>query len=122
MTGFKPGHNALRATRECRAATHKAVAQLRCLEGRLWGMKTSSRPLGPGGRCRFGQATFTGTHGNERDAPKPATRRKPCVKRGFPEADVRDPVTTSTWLCPPLSLVTRPCGAINDPGMIDQGG
>jgi hypothetical protein len=33
------------------------------------GMKTSSRPLGPGGRCRFGQATFTGTHGNERDAP-----------------------------------------------------
>ena len=23
------------------------------------------------GRCRFGQATFTGTHGNERDAPFP---------------------------------------------------
>ena len=27
-------------------------------------------PSGPGGRCRFGQATFTGTHGNERDAPQ----------------------------------------------------
>src|SRR5262249_22779542 len=26
------------------------------------------------GRCRFGQATFIGTHGNERDAPKPARR------------------------------------------------
>src|SRR6516162_9941779 len=35
-------------------------------------------------------------------APKPATRRKPPVQRGFLEADVRDPVTTSTWLCPPV--------------------
>jgi hypothetical protein len=26
-------------------------------------------PPGPSGRYRFGQATFTGTHGNERDAP-----------------------------------------------------
>src|SRR5215467_2739762 len=26
------------------------------------------------GRCRFGQATFIGTHGNEQDAPKPAAR------------------------------------------------
>jgi hypothetical protein len=29
-------------------------------------------PPGPSGRCWFGQATFTGTHGNERDAPREA--------------------------------------------------
>src|SRR5215472_7730437 len=33
-------------------------------------------------------------------APKPATRRKSPAQRGFLEADVRDPVTTSTWLRP----------------------
>src|SRR5262249_37853916 len=31
-----------------------------------------SRRLGGVDRCRFGQATFSGTHGNEREAPKPA--------------------------------------------------
>ena len=33
------------------------------------------RPPRLDGRCRFGQATFIGTHGNERDAPKAAVRR-----------------------------------------------
>ena len=32
-------------------------------------------PPGPNGRNPFGQATFTGTHGNERDAPISAIRR-----------------------------------------------
>src|SRR5215472_13746647 len=30
-------------------------------------------PPGLNGRCRFGQATFTGTHGNEQDAPMDET-------------------------------------------------
>ena len=32
-------------------------------------------PLRLCGCCRIGQATFTGTHGNGRDAPIPAVRR-----------------------------------------------
>jgi hypothetical protein len=40
-------------------------------------------------RCRFGKATFGGTHGNEKDAPIPAIRqtamepRGPTLKRHF---------------------------------------
>src|SRR5215469_2170122 len=37
-----------------------------------WGHEERFPPSRLNGRCRFGQATFTGTHGNERDAPKPA--------------------------------------------------
>jgi len=35
------------------------------------------------GRCRFGQATFTGTHGNERDAPIPVVAPPTIEPRGF---------------------------------------
>jgi hypothetical protein len=36
-------------------------------------------PPGPSGRCRFGQATFTGTHGNERNAPIAGTPVLPLL-------------------------------------------
>src|SRR6516162_2947576 len=38
------------------------------------GTKSGSRRQGLNDRCRFGQATFIGTHGNERDAPGAAIR------------------------------------------------
>src|ERR1700739_3280875 len=90
--------------RERQLATH-----LRRSSGRRWTAAMGHEDAFPrprlSARCRFSQGTFAGTRGNGRDAPKPDTRRKPRVQRGFLEADVRDPVTTSTWLCPPV--VTR---------------
>jgi hypothetical protein len=41
-------------------------------------------PPGPSGRYRFGQATFTGTHGNERDAPIPAIREASWNRKVLP--------------------------------------
>jgi hypothetical protein len=37
------------------------------------GHKDRFMPPRLSGCCRFGQATLAGTHGNARDAPKPAT-------------------------------------------------
>ena len=42
-------------------------------------------PPGLSGRHRFGQATFTGTHGNERDAPKAAIRARGSHERVEPK-------------------------------------
>ena len=39
------------------------------------GHEDQFRPPSLNGRCRFGQATFTETHGNERAGPLPALRR-----------------------------------------------
>ena len=67
-----------------------------CMFSHSLGQEDQFSRLRLSGRSWFSQQTFAETRGNGQDAPKPATRRKPRVPRGFLEADARDPVTTST--------------------------
>jgi len=57
-------------------------------------------------RCRFGQATFSGTHGNERDAPIAAVCRTSGTEgagrqRSFGGATVIVPIDNLWW---PVSI------------------
>jgi hypothetical protein len=45
------------------------------------------RPLSLSGRCRLGEATFAGTRGNGRDAPKPDIRLETILLPLDPAAD-----------------------------------
>jgi len=53
-----------------------AVACLRCLEGRLWGMKSGSPPPRLSGRYWIGSGTFAGPSGDAPDAPKDGVSRR----------------------------------------------
>src|SRR6516165_7175709 len=72
-------------------------------------------PLGLSARYVIRQETSAEAQRNGRHAPVPATRRKPRVQRGFLEAHIRDRLPRARGSARRLSLVTRPCGAINDP-------
>ena len=63
-------------------------------------------PPGPNGRNPFGQATFTGTHGNERDAPEAVFYARDRVGPLTEPTTAAQPWRRELVFMPPSSLST----------------
>ena len=59
------------------------------------------------GRCRFDQATFIGTHGNERDAPQPGKAGDRVLVHGPNALGLPPNITQPSGTLPVIPMLAR---------------